>query len=148
MELTELEQFILIQIFDQSWKDHLYAMDMLKGGVGLSGFAEQDPRIVFKKEGYGYFLQMMAGVGDKVTDLLFRPESPAQRRPAAPTAKPPRFMRRPAATAEGRSPGRTGRFRSGQRPAGRSGRQGEDDRSRGRQSRPKRSVSLRQRKEV
>jgi preprotein translocase subunit SecA len=72
MELTELEQFILIQIFDQSWKDHLYAMDMLKGGVGLSGFAEQDPRIVFKKEGYGYFLQMMAGVRDKVTDLLFR----------------------------------------------------------------------------
>ena len=72
MELTELEQFILIQIFDQSWKDHLYAMDMLKGGVGLAGFAEKDPRIVFKKEGYGFFLQMMAGVRDKVTDLIFR----------------------------------------------------------------------------
>jgi len=71
-ELTELEQFILIQIFDQSWKDHLYAMDMLKGGVGLAGFAEKDPRIVFKKEGYGFFQQMMAGVRDKVTDLIFR----------------------------------------------------------------------------
>jgi preprotein translocase subunit SecA len=71
-ELTELEQFILIQIFDQSWKDHLYAMDMLKGGVGLAGFAEKDPRIVFKKEGYGFFMQMMAGVRDKVTDLIFR----------------------------------------------------------------------------
>ncbi len=84
MELTELEQFILIQIFDQSWKDHLYAMDMLKGGVGLSGFAEKDPRIVFKKEGYGFFLQMMAGVRDKVTDLLFRARvsGPAQARNA------------------------------------------------------------------
>ena len=71
-ELTDLEQFVLIQIFDQTWKDHLYAMDMLKGSVGLAGFAEQDPRIVYKKEGFEYFKQMMAGVRDKVTDLIFR----------------------------------------------------------------------------
>ena len=71
-ELTQLEQFVLIQIFDQTWKDHLYAMDMLKGSVGLAGFAEQDPRIIYKKEGYDYFRQMMQGVRDKVTDLIFR----------------------------------------------------------------------------
>ncbi len=59
-------------------------MDMLKGGVGLSSFAEQDPRIVYKKEGYGYFEQMMAGVRDKVTDLIFRARlvGPAQARNA------------------------------------------------------------------
>jgi preprotein translocase subunit SecA len=71
-ELTDLEQFVLIQIFDQSWKDHLYAMDMLRSGVGLIAFAERDPRIVYKKEGYTYFEQMMSGVRDKVTDLIFR----------------------------------------------------------------------------
>ena len=71
-ELTDLEQFVLIQIFDQTWKDHLYAMDMLKSSVGLMGFAEKDPRIVFKKEGYAYFGQMMEGIRDKVTDLIFR----------------------------------------------------------------------------
>jgi preprotein translocase subunit SecA len=71
-ELTHLEQFVLIQIFDQTWKDHLYAMDILKGSVGLAGFAEKDPRIVYKKEGYDYFRQMMQGVRDKVTDLIFR----------------------------------------------------------------------------
>jgi preprotein translocase subunit SecA len=71
-ELTDLEQFVLIQIFDQTWKDHLYAMDMLKGSVGLAGFAEQDPRIIYKKEGFEYFRQMMQGVRDKVTDLIFR----------------------------------------------------------------------------
>jgi preprotein translocase subunit SecA len=71
-ELTDLEQFVLIQIFDQTWKDHLYAMDILRGGVGLAGFAEKDPRIVFKKEGYEYFAQMMQGIRDKVTDLIFR----------------------------------------------------------------------------
>jgi preprotein translocase subunit SecA len=71
-ELTDLEQYVLIQIFDQSWKDHLYAMDILKGSVGLKGFAEQDPRIVYKKEGFEYFQQMMQGVRDKVTELIFR----------------------------------------------------------------------------
>jgi preprotein translocase subunit SecA len=71
-ELTDLEQFVMIQIFDQSWKDHLYAMDMLKTGIGLQAFAEKDPRIAYKKEGYEYFEQMMAGIRDKVTDLIFR----------------------------------------------------------------------------
>jgi preprotein translocase subunit SecA len=71
-ELTDLEQFVLIQIFDLAWKDHLYAMDMLKSGIGLQSFAEQDPRILFKKEGFEYFQQMMIGIRDKVTDQIFK----------------------------------------------------------------------------
>jgi len=71
-ELTDLEQFVLIQIFDQSWKDHLYAMDMLRSGIGLQAFAEKDPRILYKKEGFRFFQEMMSGVRDKVTDLIFR----------------------------------------------------------------------------
>jgi preprotein translocase subunit SecA len=71
-ELSELEQWVLIKIFDQSWKDHLYAMDLLKAGIGLVAFAEQDPRIKYKKEGFKFFQQMLAEVRDKVTDLIFR----------------------------------------------------------------------------
>ena len=71
-ELTDLEQFVLIQIFDQSWKDHLYAMDMLKSGIGLQAFAEKDPRVLYKKEGFRYFEEMMSGIRDKVTDLIFK----------------------------------------------------------------------------
>jgi len=71
-ELTQLEQYVLLQIFDQSWKDHLYAMDMLCGGIGLQAFAEKDPRIAFKREGYRFFEEMMAGIRDKVTGIIFR----------------------------------------------------------------------------
>ncbi len=71
-ELTQLEQFVLIQILDQSWKDHLYAMDMLRTGIGLQAFAERDPRIAYKKEGYRYFQEMMEEIRAKVTDLIFR----------------------------------------------------------------------------
>jgi preprotein translocase subunit SecA len=71
-ELTELEQYVLISIFDQSWKDHLYAMDMLKSGIGLQAFAERDPRIAYKREGFRYFQEMMAGIRDRVTNIIFR----------------------------------------------------------------------------
>ena len=71
-ELTDLEQYVLISIFDQAWKDHLYAMDMLKGSIGLQAFAERDPRVLFKKEGFRFFQEMMIGIRDKVTDLIFR----------------------------------------------------------------------------
>ena len=71
-ELTELEQYVMIQILDQSWKDHLYAMDLLRASIGLQAFAEKDPRIAYKKEGFRFFTEMMIGVRDKVTDLIFR----------------------------------------------------------------------------
>lgn len=71
-ELTQLERFVLLQILDSSWKDHLYAMDQLKDSVGLRGYAERDPRIEYKREGSSHFDQMRRTVRDRVTDLIFR----------------------------------------------------------------------------
>jgi preprotein translocase subunit SecA len=71
-ELTELERFVLLQIYDSSWIDHLLAMDHLKSAVGLRSFAEQDPRIAYKKEGYRLFQEMLSGVREKVSDVIFR----------------------------------------------------------------------------
>jgi preprotein translocase subunit SecA len=71
-ELTELERFLLLQVYDSSWKDHLLAMDHLKGGVGLRAHAEQDPKIVYKKEGSRLFDEMLSGIRDKVTDMVFK----------------------------------------------------------------------------
>jgi len=71
-ELTELERFVLLQIYDSSWKDHLLAMDHLKSAIGLRGFAEQDPKVAYKREGARLFEEMMASVEDKVTDMIFK----------------------------------------------------------------------------
>jgi preprotein translocase subunit SecA len=71
-EMTELERFVLLQIYDSSWKDHLLAMDHLKSGIGLRGFAEQDPRVAYKREGSRLFQEMLTGVRDKVTDMIFK----------------------------------------------------------------------------
>jgi preprotein translocase subunit SecA len=71
-EMTELERFVLLQIHDSSWKDHLLNMDHLRDSIGLRSFAEQDPRVAYKREGMEQFSQMMAGVVDKVTDMILR----------------------------------------------------------------------------
>ncbi|MDY7011418.1 MAG: preprotein translocase subunit SecA [Planctomycetota bacterium] len=71
-ELTELERFVLLQIYDTSWKDHLLAMDHLKSGIGFRGYAEQDPRIVYKREGFRQFDEMLSSVRSKVTDIVFK----------------------------------------------------------------------------
>jgi len=71
-EMTELERFVLLQIYDTSWTDHLLAMDHLKSGIGLRGYAEQDPRVAYKREGSRLFLEMLAGVREKVTDMIFK----------------------------------------------------------------------------
>ncbi|MCD4826076.1 MAG: SEC-C domain-containing protein [Phycisphaerae bacterium] len=71
-EMTELERFVLLQICDSSWKDHLLSMDHLKGSIGLRGFAEQDPKVAYKREGGKLFDDMFAGIREKVTDMIFK----------------------------------------------------------------------------
>jgi len=71
-EMTELERFVLLQIYDSSWKDHLLAMDHLRGSIGLRGYAEQDPKLAYKREGSRLFEEMLAGIREKVTDMIFK----------------------------------------------------------------------------
>ncbi|NLW85909.1 MAG: hypothetical protein GXY38_03445, partial [Planctomycetes bacterium] len=71
-EMTELERFVLLQIHDSSWVEHLLAMDHLKSGIGLRGFAERDPKVAFKIEGSKLFEEMMTGVREKVAGMIFK----------------------------------------------------------------------------
>ena len=71
-ELSDLERYVLLQVYDSSWKDHLYAMDHLKSSIWTRSFAEKDPKIEFKREGFRMFENMLASVEDRVTDIIFR----------------------------------------------------------------------------
>jgi len=71
-EMTELERFILLQIHDTSWMNHLLAMDHLRGSINLRSYAEQDPRVAYKREGSRLFQEMSEGIRDKVTDMIFK----------------------------------------------------------------------------
>ena len=71
-ELANLERYVLVQIYDSAWKDHLYAMDHLKESVHLRSFAEKDPKLEYKQEGYKMFNRMLESVEQRVTDTIFK----------------------------------------------------------------------------
>jgi preprotein translocase subunit SecA len=71
-ELTQLETYVLLQIYDGAWKDHLYAMDHLKESIFLRAFAEKDPKIEYKQEGFRMFNEMLDVIEDRVTSTIFK----------------------------------------------------------------------------
>ena len=50
--MRALERFLLLQIIDQRWREHLYDMDYLREGIHLRGFAQIDPLVAYKNEAF------------------------------------------------------------------------------------------------
>jgi preprotein translocase subunit SecA len=73
-EMREMEKSVLLDILDSSWMEHLRTMDHLRSSIGLQGYAQIDPKVEYKREGMRIFGDMWNGIGDRVTDLIFRVE--------------------------------------------------------------------------
>jgi preprotein translocase subunit SecA len=71
-ELSDLERYVLIQVYDIAWKDHLYTMDHLKDSIWMRSMAEKDPKVEYKREGHRMFQEMLAVIEDRVTDIIFK----------------------------------------------------------------------------
>ncbi len=71
-ELSDLEKYVLLQVYDSTWKDHLYSMDHLKGSIWMRSWAEKDPKTEFKREGSRMFDEMLDTIEDRVTDIIFK----------------------------------------------------------------------------
>jgi preprotein translocase subunit SecA len=71
-DFRNLERYIMLQTVDNLWKDHLLSMDHLKEGIGLRGYAQQDPLIVYKKEGFDLFQDLISRVKEETLGILFR----------------------------------------------------------------------------
>jgi len=65
------ERMITLQVVDKRWKDHLYAMDHLKEGIGLRGYGQRDPLTEYKRESFEMFGSMKERLEDDVTRYLF-----------------------------------------------------------------------------
>jgi preprotein translocase subunit SecA len=72
--MRELERVVMLQTVDHLWKDHLLSMDHLKEGIGLRGYAQQDPLLVYKKEGFEMFSEMISRIKEETLGILFRVE--------------------------------------------------------------------------
>ncbi len=71
-DFRQLERVVMLQTVDNLWKDHLLSMDHLKEGIGLRGYAQQNPLLIYKKEGFELFQEMIARVKEETIGILFR----------------------------------------------------------------------------
>ncbi|MEY2777043.1 MAG: preprotein translocase subunit [Pseudomonadota bacterium] len=70
----EFERSILLQHLDSAWREHLAALDHLRQGIHLRGYAQKDPKQEYKREAFALFEQLLARVRDDVTSLLMSVE--------------------------------------------------------------------------
>ncbi|MBN1912810.1 MAG: preprotein translocase subunit SecA [Candidatus Omnitrophica bacterium] len=70
--LRGLERMVFMQIIDTKWKEHLYAMDSLREGIGLRAYGQRDPLIEYKREAFNMFSEMMSGIEDEAADVIFK----------------------------------------------------------------------------
>jgi preprotein translocase subunit SecA len=67
-----LERSILLQVIDNRWREHLFDMDYLREGIHLRGFAQIDPLVAYKNEGFAMFEELMNSIWDEFAKLVFR----------------------------------------------------------------------------
>ncbi len=68
----EIERHLILQTVDTRWKEHLLSMDHLKEGIGLRGYAQQDPLRIYRKEGFDMFQGLMERVKEEIVEILFK----------------------------------------------------------------------------
>jgi len=90
----DLQRQAILRVMDIRWKDHLYAMDGLKEGVGLRAYGQKDPLIEYKKEGFALFQSMLDEVNADALRIMFSyrlqvtPQSETTQRPPTVTRTP------------------------------------------------------------
>ena len=118
--MRQLERAILLQIIDNRWREHLYEMDYLREGIHLRGFAQIDPLVAYKNEGFSMFEALMHSIWEEFARLIFHvevevapqaqeqfapaePGRAASTTPAAPPSSPRRSARPPSRRLRGRT---------------------------------------------
>jgi len=81
--LRRFEKFLLLQVLDNHWKEHLLAMDHLKQGIGLRGYAQKQPLQEYKHESFELFASLLQRVRLETMTMLHRVQvEPAEQQPA------------------------------------------------------------------
>ena len=72
--LRAYERYIMLNIIDSQWKDHLLSIDHLKQGIGLVGYGQKDPLVEYKKQSFDMFQDMLDRIDTHTTRALFNLE--------------------------------------------------------------------------
>ncbi len=116
------EKSLLLQLLDQTWKDHLLSLDHLRQGIGLRGYAQRDPLNEYKREAFEQFEAMLTSLRQHITSVLSHIELRVQQPAFAEAAAEPAEAMAGEMAGEMRGTGTTGRpLPMSPRPARRAG---------------------------
>jgi preprotein translocase subunit SecA len=92
--MRPLERYLLLQTIDQRWREHLYDMDYLREGIHLRGFAQIDPLVAYKNEGFALFQDLMHAIWSDFARMIYNVEVEVaddgrQEEPVPPPSRPP-----------------------------------------------------------
>lgn len=78
--MTRLEQYAVLSVIDEKWKEHLREMDDLKEGIGLRAYGQKDPLLEYKSESYNLFLSLLDQIRNEVVTFCFKfwPQAPQE----------------------------------------------------------------------
>ncbi|MBL8899234.1 MAG: preprotein translocase subunit SecA [Planctomycetes bacterium] len=104
--MRKIERYLLLQAIDGHWKEHLYAMDALRAGIGLRGYAQQDPKNEYKREGYENYERTMGNIARDLTGIILKVRlAPPQAPPPGPEGQGSQGTPPPRPAAPGVPPG-------------------------------------------
>jgi preprotein translocase subunit SecA len=72
--MRALERYLLLQIIDQRWREHLYDMDYLREGIHLRGFAQIEPLVAYKNEAFTLFEDLMNSIWADFARMIYNVE--------------------------------------------------------------------------
>ena len=75
--LRNFEKQVMLQVLDHRWKEHLAAMDHLRQGIHLRGYAQKNPKQEYKREAFELFTSMLSGIKEHATSVLCRVQVPS-----------------------------------------------------------------------
>ena len=96
--MRAIERYVLLEIIDQRWREHLYDMDYLREGIHLRGFAQIEPLVAYKNEAFELFRDLMNSIWTDFAQLIYHVEVTPLDANGQPLAPPPQ-QRSPSASA-------------------------------------------------
>ncbi|MEA2266262.1 MAG: preprotein translocase subunit SecA, partial [Solirubrobacteraceae bacterium] len=72
--MRALERYLLLQVIDERWREHLYDMDYLREGIHLRGFAQIDPLVAYQNEAFDLFTDLMTTIWSDFARMIFHVE--------------------------------------------------------------------------
>ena len=70
--MKDIERYVMLSVVDNLWMDHLDAIDDLRSGIGLRGYAQRDPLTEYKAEAFNMFEKLIGAIDDEIVHRIFK----------------------------------------------------------------------------